>query len=185
MGCFGGPYGGRDVFANPWDDHQVVIGATKFAGVSDPTWAAYQGCYVLSFAKDADNILYFTAQFPHGYEFGSQTEFHIHVAYPTAGAGTTRWHFKYSWADIGATFPSQSTLSQTFTSPETQHYHALHSFGYLTTTGIDGVSSIILCSLQREGSEGDLDTYDSVLYVVGIDFHIQKDTLGSRLIATK
>ena len=173
--------------ATTWDDQQIIIGGAKFAGASDPTWTAYQGGYVLAFDKAQDNIVYFTAQLYHKYKIDSDIAFHIHTAHADAGAGNSRWNFTYSWADLMANFPSETTISETFPSPEDADEHELHEFDAMEANSGAGqdVSSVILCSLQREGTDAVNDTYDDDIYVVAMDFHIEQDTLGSRLITTK
>ena len=42
------------------------------------------------------------------------------------------------------------------------------------------MSSVLLCSLQRKGTDAVNDTYDDDIYVVAMDFHIEMDTVGSR-----
>jgi len=170
--------------ATVWKDQQVTIGQTKFAGVSDPTWIAYKGGRVLAFAKAADNILYFTVQLQHDYKANSNLEFHIHTVHPDTGAGNSIWHFTHSWADIGSDFPAETTVNKTIASPVDADKHQLNSFSSTISGAGAGVSSFLLCSLQREGTDG-ADTYDDVIYVVGIDFHYEVDTVGSRQIATK
>ena len=180
--------------ATPWEDQQIIIGGTKFAGASDPTWTAYKGGYVLAFDKAQDNIVYFTAQLAHAYKIDSDIEFHMHTVHADADAGNSRWHFTYAWADIGTNFQTEETVPKTFASPADADLHELHSFGdieageyYAPRDRSSGqiVSSVLLCSLQREGTDAVNDTYDDDIYVVALDFHIEQDTVGSRQIATK
>ena len=69
-------------------------------------------------------------------------------------------------------------------SPADADNHELHSFGNLTAGGGAVTSSVLLCSLQREGTHGS-DTYDDDIYLVAIDFHLEQDTVGSRQTTTK
>ena len=44
---------------------------------------------------------------------------------------------------------------------------------------ITGVSSMLICSLTREGTDAD-DTLLQDVYCAEVDFHYQKDSFGSR-----
>ncbi len=162
-----------------WDDQQVVIGATKLAGVSDPTWTAYKGSYVLSFAKNADNILYFTAQLTHKYQEGEDILFHIHTAHADADAGNSRWHLTASAASVNEDFPAETTYSVTHASPSDADKHEAFTIGTISGTGLK-ISDVLLCSLQREGTDAVNDTYDDWIHLVAADFHVPCDTPGSR-----
>ncbi len=166
--------------ATAWDDQQVSIGGIKFAGASDPTWTAYKNGRVLAFNKAQDNIVYFTAQLSHKYKEGSDITFHLHTVHADAEASVnSRWHLTHSWADMGDDFPNATTISETFASPNDADKHEVHEFDAITGTGM-GISSILLCSLQREGTDAVNDTYDDDIYIVAMDFHIEMDTAGSR-----
>jgi len=75
--------------ATVWEDQQVSIGAVG-KGASFPADTLYKGSQVLAFNKAQLNQIYFTAQLSHKYEEGSEIEFHIHLAYPDNGAGSSR-----------------------------------------------------------------------------------------------
>ena len=175
--------------ATVWEDQQVGLGGSKFAGASDPTWTAYKGGRVLAFDKAQDNIIYFTAQLYHSYKIDSDIEFHIHTAHADGGAGDSIWNFTYSWADKNADFPNitgANTQTITVVSPEDADKHQYDDFGAIEANSGAGQypSSVILCSLQREGTHLD-DDYDDDIYLVALDFHIEMDTVGSRTETTK
>lgn len=175
--------------ATVYDDQQVSIGGAKFAGASDPTWTAYKGGRVLAFNAAQDNIIYFTAQLYHSYKIDSDIEFHIHTAHSAAGTGDSIWNFTYSWADKNADFPSitgANTQTMTLTSPNDADKHLYSDFSAIEANSGAGQypSSVILCSLEREGTHLD-DTYAADIYLVALDFHIEMDTMGSRGETTK
>jgi len=165
--------------ATVWEDQQVSIGAVG-KGASFPADTLYKGSQVLAFNKAQLNQIYFTAQLSHKYEEGSEIEFHIHLAYPDNGAGSSRWEFTFSWANINATFPVETTVRRTVGSPTTTDYHQLTSID-ASVEGFAGktISSILLCSLMRRGTHID-DTYDNDIYLTALDFHIECNTIGSR-----
>jgi len=170
--------------ATVWDDFVVKLGNLKAPASDPPSTAAYKGSELYSFSKTATNILYFEAQIPHSYKEGSNLEFHIHVAYPTNGAGNSRWTFTYSWANRNEAFPAQTSVSVTLPAPAILDKHVLHEI----VASIDGagktISSELLCSISRIGGDG-ADTYDSAIHAISGDFHFEKDTIGSRTQTTK
>ncbi len=173
-----------------WDDLQVALTSVKLAGVSDPTWQAYKGGYVLKFAKNADNILYFITQLPHDYKQGANIEFHLHLAYPDSGAGSTVWNFTHSWANLGSDFPAATTVSKVeIVSPEDTDTHQAEATAEIASS-ISGTgkkfSSVLICSLQREGTDATVpDDYDNVVYLVALDFHVPRDSIGSATATVK
>ena len=161
-----------------WDDLQVPITQVKLAGVSDPTWTAYKGGYVLAFAKNADNIVYFTALVPHSYKQGADIEFHIHTVHVDGTAGDSIWNFTHSWANAGVDFLAETTVSAvTVASPTNANKHERHEIAALAGTG-KTIAGMLICSLQREGTHLD-DDYDEDVFLVELDFHIPRDSIGS------
>lgn len=165
--------------ATVWDDLQVNIASIRFAGSNDPTWVAYKGGLVLSFHPTQDNIIYFAAQLPHSYHQGEDIEFHLHLAYPNAGTGDSRWNLTYSWTNMGADFPGETTATTDMASPNDADNHQYADIEDITGTG-KTMSSVLICSIQREGTDAVNDDYASAIYLVALDFHFPKDTVGSR-----
>ena len=162
-----------------YDNVTIDIASTKLAGVSDPTWTAYKGGYVLSFAKAADNIAYFTAQLPHSYEEGADFEFHIHIAHADAEASVnSRWNLTYSMAAIDSDFPAETTASATVASPNDADKHEVAEIAGTIDGTNAGISTCLICSIQREGTHVD-DDYDDDIYLVSMGFRITKDSPGS------
>ena len=168
-----------------WEDLAIAVGQVKLPGVSDPTWTAYKGGRVLSFSKAADNEISFTAQVPHGYKEGSDMEFHLHLAYPATGTGDSRWIFTYSWANKDEDYPGETPHPADIASPNNADVHQYAEI----LDPIDGtgktISSVLICSLMREGTDAVNDDYDEAIYLVSADFHYQRDTGGSRLEGSK
>lgn len=160
-----------------WDDQQVNISAVGF-GASAPTKTAYKGSEILAFNKAQDNQIFFNIQLSHKYKIGTNINFHIHLVHPDAGAGTTRWKFSYSWAKIGSNFPTETIVFKncTCTGADT---HQINDIIDITPPENMGTSSILLCSLTREGTDLS-DTYDNNIYLVGLDFHLELDGIGSK-----
>lgn len=166
--------------ATVFDDFQVPMSNIKAPASDPPTWTSYKGCELPAFGAGNTNVLYFTAQFPHKWKAGSTIEPHIHLSYPNANAGNSRWQFTYSWANIDGTFPAQTTVTQTFAAPAVTDKHTYNSFGGITATNFTA-SSVMLCSISRLGADA-ADTYASNIYAVSMDIHIEQDKLGDNTV---
>jgi len=172
-----------------WDDLRTPANAVKLDSTNPPSSASYRDGSVLSFSKIQNQKIYFNVQVPHRYELGSDIEFHIHYVLPTGGSGAgaenVKWDFTYSWANIGDAFPASTPATATI---DVQNLSAdTHYLGEIEDSmdgsGIDGVSSMLICSLERDTSVA--DNYDDVVYLLEVDFHYKSNTMGSRLEVAK
>jgi hypothetical protein len=164
--------------SHSWDDMQVIVTAAKLPAADAPVWAAYKGSEVLAFKKDATNSISFSVQLPHTWLQGSNILFHLHIAYPIALTGDSVWQMTYSWANIGSDFPAETTPTKTtIASPNVIDRHQIASMATIAGAG-KTLSSIILCSLSRLGNDV-ADTFNDYIYLVGLDFHIEHDSIGS------
>ena len=92
------------------------------------------------------------------------------------------------WANLDSIFPAQSAAANTIASPTETDYHQLAEIvSDINASGEDqgDISSVLICSLIREGTNVVEDTYASDIYLVSLDFHIEMDTVGSRMILVK
>ncbi len=164
-----------------WDD--IMVGQVR-RGVSSPDWEGYKGTEVLAFDKGQSNKIYFNVQFPHRIKVDSTTEFHLHVAPPDNNGGGVVWELTVSYASIGGTFGSETTIKETQTiEPDSQDKHLVFTITEEFTENTN-ISGFALCSLTRLGNDGD-DNYDNDIYLVGLDSHYQVNTMGSRQMHTK
>jgi len=162
-----------------WTDLSISMANTKTPASNAPTWRYFQGTEVPAFSASQVNVLYFTAQLPHSYKEGSDLEFHIHISYPDANVGDSRWYFNYSWANDDAVFAVPTIVLKTVASPTTTNYHQRADIA-TTISGVGKkISSVLVCSIQRLGNVGE-DTYANEIYLLSGDFHYQIDTIGSR-----
>jgi hypothetical protein len=171
-----------------YDDMRTPVNAVRLAGAQPPAETAYRGGMVLAFTDVADKSLYFNVQLPHEYKEGDDLEMHIHYALPTAGAGggaeNVKWDLTHSWSNIDAAIPVESTVNQTI---DVQSLSAnTHYRGQIVAT-ISGtgknISSMLICSITRD--TGVANNYSDDVYVLEVDFHITKNTMGSRQAGTK
>lgn len=167
-------------YTDAWDDVSISMANAKTPAANAPTWRSYLQSEVPAFSATQVNVLYFSAQLPHSYKEGSDIEFHIHVAYPDANAGNSTWYFTYSWANVDENFPVASSLTKQYVAaPGVANRHqSIELIASINGTG-KKISSVLLCSVQRLGNDG-ADNYPSEIYLVSGDFHIQKDTIGSK-----
>ncbi len=170
-----------------WNDLVSSVGVVKFGGASDPAWVAYKGGYVLNFQNARSDICYFNVQQTHMAAITQPVEFHVHCTVPDNGAGNVRWQLTHSWAGIGGVFPAATTVTTTVAvAANSLDQHLIHEIAAsIAAPAGNSVSSILLCSLSRLGSDG-ADTYGNDVYVTSFDFHEPRDTnRGSQLERAK
>jgi len=175
--------------ATVWDDMRTPASIAKALPGKEATFVAYRGGLVLNFAKNADQGIAFNVQLPHSYKLGTDIEFHVHAILPTSGAGVgaenLKFDFTHSWAAIGDAMPTETSVPKT---TDVQNYVAhdhrlIEIANAISGSSIDGVSSMLICSLTRDVSVA--NNYDDAVYVMEVDFHFQIDTIGSRQEAVK
>lgn len=193
--------------AGAWDDLMVNVTGARLPSSGNPSWiaAATTGwsCELLEFSKSATNTIYFTVQMPHGYAVGTDICCHVHwasqAAKTVAEGVRVMWSLALRWTDIGEDrgaevtrtnyLPVQMRSGSTYTAADiVANRHYLTDFTVVATGASGGVvsgagmtlSSVLAGSLSRVGGDATYDTYDDEVYLLGIDFHYQKDTLGSR-----
>jgi len=175
--------------ATVFDDIRVPITAIRITGpggTTPPDEVLYKGGVVLAFggAGTDDEKAFFNVQIPHSYREGTDITPHVHWVPEDNTAGNVRWVLTYSWANINAAFPGESTEAIVVAADETTDKHQVDNFSAITGSG-KTISSMLICSIQREDSDG-TDTYNNLdAYLVEIDFHFEMDTAGSRAITTK
>jgi len=114
---------------------------------------------------------------------------HMHFVIPTDGAGiaveNVKFSLTYSWANLDGEFPAETTISGTVDVQaklnDTHFILELETPNAIlesNAAGTDNVSGMLLCSLERDTAVA--TNYDDVIYLLEVDFHYEKDTLGSR-----
>jgi uncharacterized protein (TIGR02145 family) len=177
--------------ATVWDDLRVAAESISVGGANIPALVSYQPTgsgattKLREFAKG--DIGYFTTQIPHGYKVGSDIYVHIHWTprdYGAAQSGNSvGWKVLYSIAAINESFPAMSTadLSDICDGANDKH----HMTSQVAITGTDfGISSIIMGQVTRTDTGLD-DTWSETVtgrlpLLLGVDFHIEMDTVGSK-----
>ena len=181
--------------ATVWEDLNVFPDAVnvKQGDVNAPAYLLFKndgassvGVYLNCFANGKDQEVFFTVQLPHSYREGSDLHPHVHW---TAIAGTparsgVKWGLEYTIVSIGETFGNTTIITgsniinniATITGPG---QHLINSLGIID--GSPGgnplkISSVIACRLFRDD-----DTFTESVGLLGIDFHYESDTQGSRV----
>jgi hypothetical protein len=179
-----------------YEDLRVPLTATKLGG-NDPGFAVFKkdsggtstGVFIYWFDKAAIEEVFFCCQMPHSWSGAAITP-HVHWVPKTNGAlnATVEWGLEYTWAAIGGTYGTTSIIyTKTTTSGDATlvaDKHYMSNFATITLP-TPGVSSMLICRLFRNATDGTDDTYDDDAGVLEIDFHYPIDTIGSRTIAGK
>lgn len=182
-----------------WDDLRVPITATKLGGTKDPDFslfknngAASQGVFIYWFDDTTEEEVYFAAQIPHGYKYGTDLHPHVHWAPDSnGGAGeVVNWGLEYSIAEIGSGFGNTTIIYANAHTPAdaslvaSQHY--VSEFSSISGTAIDSVSAMIAFRLFRDATGGGgTDDYSHDAGVLEFDLHYQIDAPGSNNEYTK
>jgi len=165
----------------PWEDLRVEFNSGISPASNPPQRVAYKGGLVSAFEDEGVNedTVTFQVQLPHNYAEGTDIEPHIHWAGEDNTAGNVKWIFTYSWANIGAAFPGETSDTAIGANPATD-VHTLTEFTQINGAG-KTVSSVMICRLSRNSTDGD-DTFTAKdAYGLYFDFHYQIDSMGSDL----
>lgn len=182
--------------ATVWDDVRITPGSFDRPGASDPAIEPYQPggsgttTYLYEFAKN--DIVSFAVQLPHSYKTGSDIYVHLHWTPGPNGATESGnyvgWKIDYTWANINGTFSPMATADLSDPCTGTDHLHEMTTDVAITGTN-KSISSMLLCNLKRTDTGTD-DTWSgsasgSLPMILEVDFHFEKDTIGSRLRTSK
>ena len=163
--------------ATVWEDIRIADGQIR-AGATAPSLATFVGggLRTYQFLASAVNEVEFTIQMPHSWKIGSTISPHIHWAPTSTDTNRVVWGFEYSWANIGSTFPSSTTVYTTNYAGGTAWKHTLSDFPDITNT--NSFSSAIVCRLFRLGTATE-DDYPDPAAFVEFDIHYEIDSLGT------
>ena len=176
-----------------WDDQQVNIGDIATSGwwgnnaYCEPV-AIYDGVALQFKRSTSTNYkIRFNCQISHKYWEGKDIHFHGHFLNVNSTASKdVKFKLTYGWANIDDTFPASgtNTITEIFTLPTTSRKHHLLDFSTSLTGTNKKISSILMCQLERVADSDDTYTSDD-LYMIGLDYHVPMNTLGSREEDTK
>lgn len=185
--------------ATVWDDLLVPATMTKMGGTKDPGFAVFktngsgsQGVFLYWFDAVTEEELYFAVQLPHSWA-GTPITPHVHwvpsIASDENPSGqTVRWGLEYTWINIDGTFANTSIVyAKSASGLTTAGKHLMTLFSAITPGAgtQDGISSMLICRIFRDATSVADDTYEHDAGLLEIDFHYEKNTIGSRAAGTK
>ena len=167
-----------------WDDLRTPINSLKLSGTKPPTWTSYKSGEVLAFTDALvanEESVFFNIQIPHNYKEGTPIIIHVHFVPEDNSGGNVYWMLTYSWATLETAFPTATTTYIAGACGTTTDAHKIAYFPEIdgSPNGVNKlISSMLICKLQRHSSNA-LDTYNGKsAYLLEIDAHYQKDSLG-------
>ena len=172
-----------------YDDQQVNLGevaGSGWFGSPGVDIVEYRSGSAIEFKNSTSNSYKarFNAQLSHRYAEGEDIEFHIHIGNDGTSTGNVVFKLTYQWANMEGTYSSSTSVSKTFAIDGTDGKHQMEEIiANITGTG-KKISSILLCTLERDAGNAN-DTFSGSVYVIGLDFHLPINTEGSRQIGTK
>ena len=125
----------------------------------------------------------FNAQLTHKYDEGKDIEFHLHLGTSGTGTGNVKIKMTYQWANTESAFPASTSVTKTFAIDGTDKKHQMEEIAASISGTSKTISSIILCTVERV-ADGD-DTYSGSIYVIGLDYHVPLNMVGSRTATSK
>lgn len=168
-----------------WKDTFFPMGSVKTTGTGNPTLTnIFDNFRLYTFA--VNDIHDFDPQeYPHDGVVGGSCSWHIHFISRTNVNATRgiKWELEFSQVAIDGTFPAKSTKTVDFTIPANTpaNTHFLVAIGTNFTALAPG--SMMLCRLKRIASADTAPAADPA--VLGVHYHYQVDTLGSRTMTAK
>ncbi len=166
-----------------YDDWRWAGSGVNPAGAASPAVlteiSTNQWCWLFT---NTNNMAFPDQQIPHDYVEGTAVQPHIHWAPTTTDTYTGTWTLVITdWLnpDTGAARQAQTTLTAAFNSAMTAHQQQRQDFSS-TLTGVDRkISSCCTMLLTLALSAG------TGCYLLGLDAHYQKNSIGSRQISAK
>ena len=167
-----------------WKDIFFPMAPPKTTGAGNPTLVAWNGnLRGYSFAV-GDTHDFDPQEFAHDGKQGSTATFHIHFVSRTnvAADRAVKWQLEYSQANRNGVFPAPTTISIEVTIPSgtTTLTHVAEDIASFTTGDVAGQ---MFTKLTRIAATGTAPADDPI--VIGVHYHYQLDTVGSRDIFTK
>ncbi|MHA1970759.1 MAG: hypothetical protein ACTSXE_02810, partial [Candidatus Thorarchaeota archaeon] len=136
-----------------------------------------RGVMALAFSPTEVNELRFNRQLPHTYKQGSEIRFHVHWDVDDATLGDVRWGLEIMWTSINGTRGNTTVYGHTATAWGDK-VHTVTTVIAIPGTG-HTISSMLSCRLFRDPTHSE-DTHPAVAHLFEADFHIQRDSDGSR-----
>lgn len=170
--------------ATAWKDVFFVQSPPKTTGAGNPTLVTWNGnlrgyAYAVNDTHDFD-----PQEFPHDGKEGSTATWHIHFVSRTNVAATraVKWQLEFTAANKDQVFPAPTTISVEVTIPANTAANT-HMVANIGTFTVGTIQSQTFAKLTRIAAAGTAPADDPV--VVGVHYHYEVDTVGSREITSK
>lgn len=176
--------------ATVFDDLLTGAESARSGVVSPKIGGGFRGdanVYHTSFVHTQADELQFSVQFSHGWALGTTFFPHVHFCPTIAGNANNaaRFILAYRFANINEQFPvSESTFTMTKTwSGDKSWYHLIadNATGIIVPEG--NLSAIMKCRIYRDNNVA--NNLAGELSILFFDWHIEIDTMGSRLEYSK
>lgn len=167
--------------APQWTD--LMIPDTSLRnGASAPTLTAFVGgLRVNAYAEGQEAHL--AVQMPHEWVEGTPIRPHVHCSFPNNNAGNFAWGLEYQMAPpglipAGGVFAGTTIQSPVLAAPGVTRGHHIVELPAIDMAG-QTLSTMILARIFRVSNVAGGD-YASDIFLCELDFHYQRDALGSR-----
>jgi len=98
-----------------------------------------------------------------------------------------QWGLEYTWASLGGTYGNTTLITTNTTTsgdnPLVIDEHYISEFAAISGAG-HTISSMLICRIYRDATDP-ADDYDNDAGLLEIDFHFERDTVGSEERLTK
>ena len=166
-----------------WDDLRFPASSFNPPGsASDPDFDGVNGVYL--FAPSGTELIFLTAQMPHGWNEGSVLHPHCHWYKTTSASGNVVWELQYKWCPINEVMDGSFTTLTGFTTvggtpdTDTAEKHLITSLGEIDGAG-KTFSDMLVMKFARLGSDGS-DTYGADAALLEFDIHYEIVAPGTR-----
>jgi hypothetical protein len=179
--------------ATVWDDMRIIPSTFSFPGNNDPTLVKYSingSCYDYGYEFNNSDSGWFKFQIPHDYKENSSIKCHIHWTPHARGSSefnkTVAWGVTLAWGNIGSTFSACTTLVLTDTCDGINYKHLMTQDATIYATGGKTISSIGIGPIFRsDGDSWQTNTSGNLPILLELDFHYEKDGIGSNTSSSK
>ena len=148
-----------------------ISGGTAFCALIG-TWGPNANQLAMAFDRSKTECLYVIAQLPHNYVTNTVLYPHLHISPNTSNTGDVVFVMRYTWANIGATFPTEVALTNVVTiASDSKWIHLMPKLGSMVPgAGQGGFSSMLHMRLERLGADS-RDTFNADIHLLEFDLH--------------
>lgn len=185
----------QNKFTNGWDDVIQAVTATRTPATAGAGLEQYgtTGFYLYTLTDNAgtDEVYQAGFQIPHAYQAGGDSHLHIHVipsANGSAGNEDVVLKLQYQWVNINAAFSTTTNSSDTQTfrvGAAEANKHILWEWDPAQSGTGKTLSSALITTITRLSKTDAADNYTGKIYILFVDTHVYRDSIGSIQEVTK